>query len=209
MFLPKSASETSEAAQDEQRKRRVFTKIEGWCKELVPEAIRSNVDISVAEVICGDPKCAPIDTAITISFMNKDGKSGMAGIPAESKDVRPEDLKHSFPTPDILEAWHRGEEKEWPPEPDFGNDEVSPIAFPALRFSEGQRVECRVSQDAWMAGKVMQLWYREPQWPRMSWAPYKILLDDGRNIFAPGDADQIIRLEGSGGEEAAHEAIAA
>jgi hypothetical protein len=40
----------------------------------------------------------------------------------------------------------------------------------------------------------MQLWYREPNWPPGQMAPYKVQLDDGRNIFAPADQQDIVRL---------------
>ena len=45
--------------------------------------------------------------------------------------------------------------------------------------------------------------YREANWPPGVFAPYQIQLDDGRLIFAPHDADQVIRklheAGGSGG----------
>ena len=42
--------------------------------------------------------------------------------------------------------------------------------------------------------------YREANWPPGVFAPYQIQLDDGRLIFAPHDADQVIRkLQEAGG----------
>ncbi len=122
------------------------------------------------------------------------GGRGMMGIPLESKDVTKEVLLDLFPTEDVLQAWARGEEAEWPPMEDYDDDQE--FERPRLRFEVGQRVACRVGPDpvtGWAPGKVIMLWYREPNWPANSWAPYKIELDDGRNIFAPGDVDQIIR----------------
>jgi hypothetical protein len=116
------------------------------------------------------------------------GGQGMFGLPMEAKDVKPEHLQHNFPPPNILEKWHRGEEAEWPPE------EEPPAENMELRFAIGTRVECRIGADEWAPGKVLLLWYREPNWPQGSFAPYKIHLDDGREIFAPADMDQIIRL---------------
>lgn len=116
----------------------------------------------------------------------------MVGLPMEAKDVTEEELKGGFPTKEVLEAWHRGEEAEWPPEPEW--DEATNL--PKLRFAVGDRVLCRVGPDpveGWAPGSVAQLWYREPNWPPGSWAPYKIRLDDGRDIFAPGDMDQVIK----------------
>lgn len=114
----------------------------------------------------------------------------MFGVPAEAKDVTEEELRHFFPTADVLEKWHRGEEAEWPPMPDenFGPDD-----FPKLRFEVGTKVLCRVGPEEWAPGLVIQLWYREAQWPAGSFAPYKVKLDNGSMIFAPGDIDQVIR----------------
>jgi hypothetical protein len=112
----------------------------------------------------------------------------MFGLPMEAKDVKPEDLKHTMPPADILEKWFRGEEAEWPPEEEPADQNVE------LRFVIGTRVECRIGADEWAPGKVAEVWYREPNWPKGSFAPYKIHLEDGREIFAPADMDQIIRL---------------
>lgn len=111
----------------------------------------------------------------------------MIGLPMTAKEVKPEDLQHSFPTKDVLEKWFKGEEADWPPA-----EEPTPTDV-ALRFVIGQKVECRVGGDEWAPGTVAELWYREQNWPAGSFAPYKILLDDGRDIFAPADMDQIIR----------------
>ena len=44
----------------------------------------------------------------------------------EAKEVTPEELQNNFPTSDVLEKWHKGEDADWPPyeEPEF----------PQLRF---------------------------------------------------------------------------
>jgi hypothetical protein len=113
----------------------------------------------------------------------------MFGLPMEAREVTKEELESNFPTHDVLEAWHKGEEAEWPPVDDPGET-------PQLRFDLGAKVECRIGPDAekdWGPGTVIELWYREPSWPPGSFAPYKIKLDDGRDIFAPGDMDQVIR----------------
>jgi hypothetical protein len=112
------------------------------------------------------------------------GGQGMFGLPMEAKEVTKQDLEHMFPPQPILEKWHAGEDAEWPPQEEP----------PELRFSIGTKVECRVGPADWAKGTVAQLWYREPQWPEGSFAPYKIRLDDGRDIYAPADMDQIIRL---------------
>lgn len=97
-----------------------------------------------------------------------------------------EDLKPNFPTPEVLQKWHKGEEADWPP---MDMDQE----LPELRFDVGTRVACRIGPNAWAPGTVQLLWYREKNWPPGSYAPYQIKLDDGRNIFAPGDMDQVIK----------------
>ena len=109
----------------------------------------------------------------------------------EAKEVTKEDLEETFPTKDVLEKWQRGEEAEWPPVDDPGE-------MPALRFDVGTKVFCRIGPNAetdWAPGTIIQLWYREGNWPPGSFAPYKIKLDDGRDIYAPGDMDQVIRKQ--------------
>lgn len=117
------------------------------------------------------------------------GCNGIFGIPMEAREVTKEELEAHFPTKDVLEKWHAGEDADWPPIEEPGG-------LPELRFTLGTRVQCRIGPDAtkdWANGTVVLLWYREQNWPPGSFAPYKIKLDDGREIFAPGDMDQIIR----------------
>mmetsp|Transcript_8884 Transcript_8884/g.13078 ORF Transcript_8884/g.13078 Transcript_8884/m.13078 type:complete len:194 (-) Transcript_8884:168-749(-) len=190
MFMPQSSTET---AKQKQLKRSAFSQIETWAVACVPPKLRHGLQISVQEVQCGDPNCAPIDTAITILYYA--GGRGMTGIPAEAQDVREEDVKHAMPTEEVLQAWSEGKEAEWPPDVDDVADDMEDER-PQLRFEVGQKVECRIGNDpvtGWAGGEIIQLWYREQGWPPNAWAPYKILLDDGRNIFAPADIDQVIR----------------
>jgi hypothetical protein len=73
---------------------------------------------------------------------------------------------------------------------------VDDYDLPPLRFEVGQRVACRVGRDpvnGWAPGRISQLWYRERTWPANALAAYKIELDDGRNIYAPNDVDELIR----------------
>ena len=121
----------------------------------------------------------------------------MLGLPMEAKEVTKEILQQGFPTEEVLTKWSNGEEAEWPP---FDDEDVNldDMELPPLRFEVGTRVECRIGADpveGWAPGKVIQHWYRENSWPAGSYAPYKIQLDKGMAIFAPGDTDQIIRLE--------------
>lgn len=115
----------------------------------------------------------------------------MFGIPAEAKDVDQDELEHCFPTEDVLEKWFKGEDAEWPP-----------VDVVELRFDVGTRVICRVGPTGWLPGQIVQLWYREAQWPEGALAPYQIRLDDGREIFAPVDIDQVIQLDPNASQDA-------
>ena len=78
----------------------------------------------------------------------------------------------------------------------FDEDETIRLNRPNLRFKVGDRVECRIGSDpvtGWASGTIDQLWYRKPDWPENLWAPYKIKLDNGTNIYAPDDVDKTIR----------------
>jgi hypothetical protein len=117
----------------------------------------------------------------------------MFGLPMEAREVTEEDLRGSFPTEDVLEKWQKGEDAEWPPVMD-----PSDMEMPELRFEMGTKVLCRIGPDAtkdWAPGTIVMLWYREDSWPAGSLAPYKVKLDDGRDIFAPGDIDQVIKKQ--------------
>ena len=120
----------------------------------------------------------------------------MCGIPLEAEEVTKEDVQSCFPTDQVLEAWSKGDLVSWPPDDEEGLDDGM-VDFPPVRFTVGTRVECCVGAEQWALGTIVQVWYREPHWPKNSWAPYKIHLDDGRFIFAPGDVDQVIRSVGS------------
>ena len=60
-----------------------------------------------------------------------------------------------------------------------------------LRFAVGLRVECYAQE--WLAGKIIKLWYREPDWKYGRWAAYQVELDCGRLLHAPLDDDCVIR----------------
>jgi len=193
MFLPPSADDQTQKDAEEKLRREAYSKIESWASIAIPSEIRDGVDISAQEFQCGDPNCSPVDTAVTILFPS--GGRGMLGLPMEAKEVTEEELTSAFPTKNVLEAWHRGEDADWPPEP---KEETEENVLPDLRFEVGTRVMCRIGPDpvtGWTRGEITQLWYREASWPPQAWAPYKVKLDDGRDIFAPGDMDQVIKLE--------------
>jgi hypothetical protein len=65
MFMPgRNAEEERQALQKEYRR------VESICLELLPAdpTLREACTISVQEVQCGDPDCAPIDTIVTMMF---------------------------------------------------------------------------------------------------------------------------------------------
>ena len=65
MFMPGAPAEDPQAVAD----RKAGTqRVEQWCTMLIPEEFREGVIITVQEVQCGDPNCAPIDVAVTIVF---------------------------------------------------------------------------------------------------------------------------------------------
>lgn len=114
----------------------------------------------------------------------------MFALPMEPQQVTLDILRDNFPPDDILEKWMNGEEAEWPP-----MDDQMDAAPPELRFNVGTAVVCRIGADTWESGTISKLWYRENGWPEGAYAPYQIMLDDGRKIFAPFDNDQVIRLK--------------
>lgn len=66
---------------------------------------------------------------------------------------------------------------------------------PKLRFSYGDRVECRVG--SWEVGTIVKLWYNteiaeENRWHDLV-VPYQILLDNGGLVYAPEDEDYYIQ----------------
>ena len=65
MFLPQNVAENQK---EEELRKAAFKNIEAWSMELIPAEIRNDATVSVQEVQCGDPQCAPIDTAVTIVF---------------------------------------------------------------------------------------------------------------------------------------------
>ncbi len=65
-----------------------------------------------------------------------------------------------------------------------------------MRFVVGDRVECRIGPHpvkGWAPGRVVKLYYSEPNWPPGAIAPYQVWLHDGRLIYAPQDVEQLIR----------------
>ena len=143
-----------------------------------------------AQIVCGDPECAPIDTAVRIIYEGKDdGAVGTAfAFPCTAVELTKEALDERMPPAETYEDWYEGRPTHWPPPPE---DVV-------LRFAVGTRVECKVGTKQWAVGYVTKHWFRQGDWPPGVFAPYQVQLDDGRLIFAPDDANRCIRGEGAG-----------
>ncbi|GMH77327.1 hypothetical protein TL16_g07368, partial [Triparma laevis f. inornata] len=191
MFLPPGMKDT-DADEEEKRLRIEYSRVEGLVMSRIPEAMRSAAQIHVQEVQCGDPTCAPIDVAIMVMF--ESGGRGQFGIPCESREVTDEELDEFCPPADVFAEWFNGNSVDWAPFQGEYEEDVMDEA--ALRFKIGMLVQCRVGADpvtGWANGSVIELFYRENNWPPGQMAPYKIALDDGRNIFAPQDIPEVIR----------------
>jgi len=65
-----------------------------------------------------------------------------------------------------------------------------------LRFAVGERVECKMNTGKFVSGKIVQHWWRAPNWPKQQVAPYQVRLDNGQLIFVPFDDANIIRKNG-------------
>ena len=69
MFLPpKNEAAVAETNAAEQARREAYSRIEAWVIDAIPANYRRGAIVSVQEVVCGDPSCSPIDTAIAILF---------------------------------------------------------------------------------------------------------------------------------------------
>lgn len=51
--------------------------------------------MDVAEVVCGDPSCAPVDTVFTLVWQS--GGKGVFALPLTAAEVTKDDLIDSFP----------------------------------------------------------------------------------------------------------------
>uniref|UniRef100_A0A7S2CCF6 Uncharacterized protein n=1 Tax=Octactis speculum TaxID=3111310 RepID=A0A7S2CCF6_9STRA len=91
MFDPSAVARKS-AIQTEKRKAQ--TNIKQWVVDFLPDETAKDVEtVTVQEVQCGDPNCAPIDTAITVYL--KEGTQLASGIPKESHMVTKNDIEEA------------------------------------------------------------------------------------------------------------------
>jgi len=179
MFIPSKANKDKA---EKAAKKKALNQIRDWCMTLIPPELQQGLVLDISEVICGDPTCAPVDTAFT--FVWEPVGKGMFGIPKAPEEITKDDILEDFPDVETLTAWQQGKKARWPP-------------LPELRYQVGDRVECRIGPHpvkGWAPGKIIRLYYSEPNWPPNMIAPYQIALHDGRLIFAPQDTDNVIRL---------------
>jgi len=178
LFNPQAAAEKKAA---QLAKKKIQLEVKGFVSDCIPPNLQDGLLIDVKEVVCGDPSCAPIDTVITLVW--ETGGRGIFAIPLAIDEIQPEDIQESVPDEECLTNWKAGIDSEWPPRP-------------SLRFDVGERVECRIGPHpvkGWAPGRIIKLYYSEPNWPPNMMAPYQIALHDGRLIFAPQDVDAVIR----------------
>ena len=60
-----------------------------------------------------------------------------------------------------------------------------------LRFKIGDRVLCW--HGTWLPSTIVKLFYVQPNFPPGKCVPYKVKLDDGREIYAKADVDTVVR----------------
>ena len=67
--------------------------------------------------MCGDPDCAPIDTAVRIIYEGKaEGPVGTAfAFPCEAVELTREALDERMPPASTFEDWYEGKPTHWPP----------------------------------------------------------------------------------------------
>lgn len=64
----------------------------------------------------------------------------------------------------------------------------------ALRFSIGDRVECKTGQREWSKGTIVQRMFRDEDFPPGEVSPYRVELDDECGfVLAPADEEELIR----------------
>ena len=116
-------------------KREALARIKAWAEELLPEPARGRLKVTVNEVVCGDPACAPIDTVVEFWGELRTG----FGMPSRAAEVTHADLVSFLPDEDVLVAWARAFDAEWP----------KPAPPPSIKpeFSPGDDVE------AWLGGQ--------------------------------------------------------
>lgn len=85
MFDPDAVSKKKEIAVT---KKKAQENIKVWVMELLPDEVKKDVEIIVCrEFQCGDPKCAPIDTAIQIMFKDTKRPPLQTGLPLECHEI--------------------------------------------------------------------------------------------------------------------------
>uniref|UniRef100_A0A7S2FLE7 Uncharacterized protein n=1 Tax=Florenciella parvula TaxID=236787 RepID=A0A7S2FLE7_9STRA len=168
-----------DAQKEKARERKACGRVKEMVLELIPPELQDGIIVSVQQMACGDPGCAPIDTIINLTWQEGLSKPIKVGLEAHQIDYP--DLQEALPPVEVITSWSQGEDAK----------------SPELRFANGSKVQCRVGADpvtGWAAGTIVALWYREEAWPSGTYAPYQIQLDDGRLIFAPRDEDMVVRL---------------
>eukprot|EP00613_Pedinella_sp_CCMP2098_P052751 CAMPEP_0171891662 /NCGR_PEP_ID=MMETSP0992-20121227/44870_1 /TAXON_ID=483369 /ORGANISM="non described non described, Strain CCMP2098" /LENGTH=295 /DNA_ID=CAMNT_0012519035 /DNA_START=103 /DNA_END=986 /DNA_ORIENTATION=- len=75
-------------------KKKAQETIKEWVTSLLPEDVKKDVELIICrEFQCGDPKCAPIDTAIQVMFTDRTRPPLQIGLPMECQQLTREDVE--------------------------------------------------------------------------------------------------------------------
>lgn len=199
MFDPSKVDETK---LNERLTKQACMKIKTMVEERLPKNIDIKQHVSVREIICGDPECAPIDTLVELWFGGDEGdeeESNHQGFafPLKAIEITEKDIEDKMPPLDIIEQWQQGLDPEYPfPEP--------PPSL-QLRFDLNEKVEVLVGSESssegsghWESGNISQLWYRDRSWPLWAYVPYLVTLGlNQRDTYVVSDLETRIRAHPS------------
>eukprot|EP00440_Ansanella_granifera_P015539 gb/GFBE01016888.1/.p1 GENE.gb/GFBE01016888.1/~~gb/GFBE01016888.1/.p1 ORF type:complete len:381 (+),score=89.32 gb/GFBE01016888.1/:1-1143(+) len=73
----------------------------------------------------------------------------------------------------------------------MGSNMPSSSSSSKYRYSVGTQVLCRTGPEEWSVGTIVQLDYRESDWPAGRTVPYQVQLEDGPLIFVPKDVQML------------------
>jgi len=106
MFDPEAAKAKKDTAA---LKKKAFENIKSWIMAALPEDMKSEVEtVATREFQCGDPSCAPIDTAIQIFFKDQQRKPLQTGLPKEADKLTQADVESAVdmlltPPPEVYD----------------------------------------------------------------------------------------------------------
>jgi hypothetical protein len=111
MFDPEAAKAKKDTAA---LKKKAFEDIKSWIMAALPDDVKSEVEtVATREFQCGDPSCAPIDTAIQIFFKDPKRKPLQTGLPKEAHTLTQAEIETAVdmlltPAPEVCVSMHSG-----------------------------------------------------------------------------------------------------